>query len=172
MDDRGGTPLRAERGGPTEVCPVEVCPVEVCSIEVGSIFDLLGPIAGARLLEVGGGAGLHLSEAASRGAITWGVDPSADVLRAARSEAPDADLRLGSPSSLPFDSASFDIVCAFGEIGAALTELIRVCRPGGRLALAGSSFRCLCGSDATGLDRHGTPDYPATLLTGVAILVR
>lgn len=172
MDDRDGAPLRAQ--------------------EVGSVYDLLEPIAGARLLEVGGGSGLHLGEAVARGAVVWGVDPAAAVLRAARRDAPDADLRLGGPPDLPFDSASFDIVCAFGDIAdgptagvdrggpdvvdRALAELFRVCRPGGRLALAGRAVRRLHESEAA---RHGrsapgrsASGYPATLLTGVVILER
>lgn len=168
MDDRDGAPLRAQ--------------------EVGTILDLLEPIAGTRLLEVGVGAGLHLSAAVARGAITWGVDPSADVLRAARRDAPDADLRLGEPSSLPFDSASFDIVCAFGHLidsdggnaidscpvvgDVALTELFRVCRPGGRLALAGAPLRRFRGTDGPSLERNGATVYQVQQHPGVAILVR
>jgi ubiquinone/menaquinone biosynthesis C-methylase UbiE len=58
-----------------------------------------------------------------------------------RDRLPDADFRLGAPEELPFDSASFDVVCRFGidtdgrELAASVGEMARVCRRGGVIAV-------------------------------------
>jgi demethylmenaquinone methyltransferase/2-methoxy-6-polyprenyl-1,4-benzoquinol methylase len=76
-----------------------------------------------------------------------GLDPSAEMLRIARRKAAarglDSKLQFvtGTAEELPFESGSFDGVCiAFGirNIGdraRALTEMARVTRPGGRVAV-------------------------------------
>jgi ubiquinone/menaquinone biosynthesis C-methylase UbiE len=100
-----------------------------------------GGLVGKQLLEVGCSDGWNLLTAVDRGAHVWGVDASAALLWLGRDRLPDADFRLGSPEELPFDSASFDIVCRFGittdgrELAASVGEMARVCRRGGVIAL-------------------------------------
>jgi SAM-dependent methyltransferase len=59
--------------------------------------------------------------------------------RAAR-ERPDADLRQGDATALPFEDGSFDtvvfciVLCTIPDHRAAFAEAIRVLRPGGRIA--------------------------------------
>jgi SAM-dependent methyltransferase len=56
-------------------------------------------------------------------------------LEIARWALPDADLRVGDPTeALPFDNGTFDVVAATGG-SAVLTELARVVRPGGLVAV-------------------------------------
>ncbi len=109
--------------------------------EAEAVLDRLGPLDGLRLLEVGCGDGWHLLGASDRGAVVWGVDPSAALLWLARSRLVGADLRLGTHDELPFDTASFDVVCRFdcsddaADAAESLTEMSRVCRRGGVVAL-------------------------------------
>ena len=113
-------------------------------------LEALEPLAGTLLLDVGCGAGLALRLAADRGAAVTGLDASAPMLHVASNRVPDADLRVGDIESLPYDSATFDVVCAFNAVQYAvdpahtMAELTRVCRSGGRVAIGiwGDPGRC------------------------------
>ncbi|MFC8597984.1 class I SAM-dependent methyltransferase [Isoptericola sp. NPDC057191] len=107
--------------------------------------------AEGRTLEVAVGTGLNLPHypravVAGDGAYT-GVEWSPGMLDVARRRAAelgldDLDLRLGDAQDLDLPTASFDTVvctfslCAIGDDRAALAEMTRVLRPGGRLLLA------------------------------------
>lgn len=106
-----------------------------------ALLGALGPLAGVRLLDVGCGVGLLIREAAERGAWIAGVDTADELLEVARWALPDADLRVGIPESLPYDNGRFDVatacntLCYAIDLPAALAELVRVVRPGGRVAI-------------------------------------
>ncbi len=76
------------------------------------------------------------------GARTFGLDFSPEMLALAAKAAPGAVLQQGDAASLPFDDGSFDaVVCNFGMMHlpdqpAALREIRRVLRPGGRFLMA------------------------------------
>jgi SAM-dependent methyltransferase len=105
------------------------------------------PLApGSRVLDVGCGPGAITAELARRfpGAEITGVDISDARLAAARKHCAgltNADVRLGDAADLPFPAKSFDLVyCRFLlEYLAApqdvVREIVRVCRPGGRVLL-------------------------------------
>lgn len=101
----------------------------------------LGPLDGVRLLDAGCGAGLALQCAADRGATVSGTDAAAPLLEVARQRTPAADLRTADIEELPHDDGAFDVVTAFNSIQyaadpvQAVTELARVVRPGGRVAV-------------------------------------
>jgi SAM-dependent methyltransferase len=111
---------------------------------------------GMDVLDVGTGPGNAALPAAKVGARVIGVDGSADLLAIARERAADAmveiDWEQGRPEELPFEDASFDrVLSAFGHTFAssperAAAELLRVCRPGGAIAV--------CGWTATGVGAH------------------
>ena len=102
--------------------------------------------AGERVLDVATGSGNAALAAARRFADATGVDYVPDLLDRgwARSaaEALPIDLREGDAEALPFADESFDVVLStFGVMFApdqekAAQELLRVCRPGGRIGLA------------------------------------
>lgn len=106
------------------------------------ICDVAGIAAGQRVLDVACGTGVVAREAARRGAEVAGLDRNSGMLSVARRLAPQVDWREGLAERLPFVDASFDAVtCQFGlmffeDRAQALGEMIRVLRPGGRLAVA------------------------------------
>jgi SAM-dependent methyltransferase len=106
-----------------------------------ALLGALGPLDGVRLIDVGCGVGLLIREAAERGAWIAGVDTADELLEVARWALPDADLRVGVPGALPYDNGRFDVatacntLCYSPDLPAALRELIRVVRPGGRVAI-------------------------------------
>jgi len=104
---------------------------------------LLGDVGGRRVLEVGCGAAAAARWLATQGAEVVGIDLSAGMLRhallAAKSSGVRVPLVQGDVLALPFPDASFDMACtAFGAIpfvedsAAAMREVYRVLRPGGR----------------------------------------
>ena len=96
-------------------------------------------------LEVGMGTGLNLPFYPPDVKLT-GIDLSAAMLRKARARAADlhrsVDIQEADAHTLPFAAGSFDSVvctfslCAIPDGRRALSEMIRVLRPGGQLLLA------------------------------------
>lgn len=109
--------------------------------------DLLGLQPTERVIEIGFGPGIAVEQAAGRAAFVAGVDFSRAMLASAQRRNAEAvragrvDLRHGDASALPFPEASFDAAYSIHSIYfwpqplAALREIRRVLRPGGRLAL-------------------------------------
>jgi SAM-dependent methyltransferase len=101
---------------------------------------------GERVLDVACGAGNTAIAAARRFAKVTGLDYVPALLEhgreRAKAELVDVDYVEGDAQALPFDDSSFDCVMStFGVMFApdqerAAAELLRVCRPGGRIALA------------------------------------
>jgi SAM-dependent methyltransferase len=71
-----------------------------------------------------------------------GVDPNPDMLAVARAKDAPVDWRDGAAEALPFPDAAFDAVISqfgmmfFADRPRAVREMLRVLRPGGRLAVA------------------------------------
>jgi SAM-dependent methyltransferase len=95
-----------------------------------------------RLLDYGCGDGVMLKHAETRGAVCFGIDVRADAIADARTRVPRATLHLiGINDPIPFPGAFFDTVLMIEVLEhvpdehAALREIARVLRPGGRLIL-------------------------------------
>lgn len=105
-----------------------------------------GVIAGQRLLDVGCGTGVVAVTAARAGARVTGLDLTPALLERARQNAAtagaDIEWHEGDAEQLPFAEASFDVVLSqFGHIFAprpeiAVSEMLRVLRPGGTIAFS------------------------------------
>ncbi|WP_327365655.1 class I SAM-dependent methyltransferase [Streptomyces sp. NBC_01217] len=110
------------------------------------LMETLDIRPGSRVLDAACGSGNATIAAARRFADVTGLDFSPAMLEAARRrlevERVDADLVEGDVEHLPFDEGEFDVVTsAFGAMFApdqkrTAAELLRVCRPGGRIGLA------------------------------------
>ncbi|MFA1549700.1 class I SAM-dependent methyltransferase [Actinomadura chokoriensis] len=109
---------------------------------VGPLLDAAGVTAGTRFLDVGTGPGFVSQEAVRRGARAAAVDAEEGMAETARRNVPGLDVRVAVLPEVPFEDASFDAVAGnfvinhVGDPHAAIVELMRVLRPGGRLALS------------------------------------
>jgi SAM-dependent methyltransferase len=117
-------------------------------VEIPMLLRALRPPVGGRVLEVGCGRGIALPVLAERlrPASLVGVDIDPALVAIARRQMRAAELDVtvleGDIRELPFDDGSFDLVIDFGtcyHVGggvsgarAALSEIGRVLRPGGR----------------------------------------
>lgn len=112
----------------------------MCAYPAPALLDAAGVGAGDRVLDVGTGPGTVAALACARGAAVTAVDPEASMLDAARRNAPAADVRHGVLPRLDLGDGAFDAVTAnfvlnhVGDPPAALAELRRVTRVGGRIA--------------------------------------
>jgi SAM-dependent methyltransferase len=103
--------------------------------------DSVAPEPGARLLDVACGTGNAAAVALARGARVTGLDSSERLVAVARERIPDGEFVVGDAADLPFADEAFDAaVSVFGVIFAspgerAASEIARVVRPGGRIAI-------------------------------------
>src|SRR2546428_12287168 len=111
-----------------------------------AVVAAVNPHAGARVLDVACGSGNTALVAARRFCEVTGIDFVASLVERARQRAATdgvkAEFREGDAQALPFPNATFDAVFStFGVMFApnqelAAIELLRVCKPGGRIGLA------------------------------------
>lgn len=103
------------------------------------------PFPGARLLDVGTGTGIAAAEAAAavgEAGSVIGIDGSTGMLAVARRVRPEIRTVAAVVIDLPFRDGAFDTVIGnfvlahFTKYQTALHDLLRVLRPGGRLAMS------------------------------------
>lgn len=107
---------------------------------VTALLDAVGPVRGARLLDIACGPGYAAEAARARGAVALGVDFSEQMISGAREGHPGLEFSTADAHALPFQDESFDaVVCNFGlphfsRPQIALAEAFRVLRHGGQFA--------------------------------------
>jgi len=109
-------------------------------------INRLAPPRGGRVLDVATGTGWAARRLAEQGFQVTGVDFAPEVLTAANDLAVarklDIAFELADAEALPYADASFDaVISSFGIMFVqrpedAAAEIARVCKPGGRIALA------------------------------------
>lgn len=103
---------------------------------------LLDKVKGLRVLDVGCGEGRYSRKLAARGAHVTGIDPVQEFLDVAKEKLPTGTFIKAFGESLPLPDASFDIVLSYLSIVdmpdyvAAIREMARVLKPGGRIVVA------------------------------------
>ncbi len=128
---------------------------------------------GERVLDVACGSGNTAIAAARRAwGGTVGVDYVPELLEhgkeRAAAEGLDIEWAVGDTESLPLDDASFDVVLStFGAMFApnqpkAAAELLRVCRPGGRIGMANWVPDGLVGQMFAITVKHAPPPFALT----------
>lgn len=140
-------------------------------------LDRLDVSPGASLLDVACGSGQLALIAARRGARVTGVDIAANAIVAARgrANAEGLDVRFdeGDAEALPYPDASFDVVASlYGAMFAprpelVTAELLRVCRPGGTIAMGNWTREGFIGTMFKTFARFiAPPGMPAPVLWG------
>lgn len=122
---------------------------------------------GTRVLDVACGAGQIAIPAARAGARVTGVDIATNSIEQARARAQAEGLEVrfdeGDAEMLPYEAASFDLVVSL--IGAMFAprpervaaELVRVCRPGGRIVMANWTPEGFVGQMFKAIGKHVPP---------------
>jgi SAM-dependent methyltransferase len=119
--------------------------------------------SGGRLLDVGCGTGWSSRLLSEKGFEVCGLDVTIDSLEVASGSR--LEFRVGDAMRLPFESASFDVVCAYQTLehipnpARALAELDRVLRPGGTVCIVGPNLISL-GQNLRALFRHAWRNRP------------
>jgi SAM-dependent methyltransferase len=139
---------------------------------------------GARILDVACGTGNAAIPAARAGGLVTGVDIAPNLLEQARKRAAAEHLEIrfdeGDAEELPYKDHEFDIVFSmFGAMFAprperVAAELIRVCRPGGLIAMANWTPEGFVGKSFQITAQMAPPPagLPAPTLWGNELVVR
>lgn len=146
--------------------------------------ERLSIASGMNILDVACGTGNTALPAARRGAHVTGVDIAPNLLERARERASAEGLRVkfdeGDAEHLPYADAEFDLVLSmFGAMFAPRPEQVaaefgRVCRPGGRIAMANWTPAGMAGKMFALTARYLPPPegIPAPVLWGDEEVVR
>jgi ubiquinone/menaquinone biosynthesis C-methylase UbiE len=151
--------------------------------DYGQVANVIMPVAeqfmarielrpGMKLLDAACGTGNLALIAARRGCVTSGLDIAANLLaqarERARQESLDIEFTEGDAEAMPYPDASFDVVVSmYGVMFAprperVVTELQRVTKPGGLIALANWTPTGFIGKMFAVFARH-LPPPPAFL---------
>lgn len=108
--------------------------------EIYDTIDRLRPLADARVLDLAAGTGVATRQLLARHADITAVDPGMPMLQQLRRRSPEVPAVVARAEALPFTEAVFDLACCatawhWVDAGQTVSQLRRVVRPGGLLAL-------------------------------------
>jgi len=146
-------------------------------------YERLDVPAGCELLDVGCGSGQLALLAVRNGVRVTGVDIAPNLVQRAQARAKAEGLNArfmeGDAEALPFDEASFDVVTSL--VGAMFaprpelvaSELLRVCNPGGKIAMANWMPQGFVGQIFKAISKFIAPSgMPAPVLWGEEAVVQ
>jgi ubiquinone/menaquinone biosynthesis C-methylase UbiE len=156
------------------------------SIEDGAVefITRLQIPKGAKVLDVACGTGNLAIPAAKAGALVTGLDFASNLVEQARVRAKAEGLKIefqeGDAEAMPYPDGSFDVVVTmFGAMFCprpekAAAELIRVTKPGGRIAMANWTPQGFAGQmfKLSGMYAPPPPGMPAPVLWGDESIVK
>jgi ubiquinone/menaquinone biosynthesis C-methylase UbiE len=157
---------------------------QITAQEAEQFVERLAVPSGARVLDVACGTGNTAVPAARAGAEVTGVDIATNLLEQAQKRAASERLKIrfqeGDAEELPFPDHSFDMVITmFGAMFAprperVANELLRVCKPGGQIAMANWTPRGFVGGQFQLMAKSvpPPPGIPAPVLWGDEEVVR
>jgi SAM-dependent methyltransferase len=132
-----------------------------------TILDKAGVQSGDSLLDVACGTGNLAIPAAERGAVVTAMDITPKLIEVCRQEAAakglEIDIREGDAEALEFGDDSFDkVISVFGMIFApqhelAASEMVRVCKPGGTVAITSWTLEGMNGQMFGVIGKHMPP---------------
>lgn len=146
-------------------------------------YERLGVAPGARLLDVGCGAGQVALIASRAGAMATGCDIAENWIEKARmraaSEGLPAVFEVGDAEALPYGDGQFDVVVSMvGAMFAPQPDLVaaemkRVCRSGGTIAMANWTPEGFIGQMFKAIAKYiAPPGMPSPVLWGSEPVVR
>ena len=80
-------------------------------LEFRQMLDMLNPLPGKRVLDIGCGIGMNFHSLLNHGLQVTGIDASPYMLDIAAGKSPRVDLRRGYAEDLPFDDNTFHYAC-------------------------------------------------------------
>lgn len=104
------------------------------------LVELLDPVPGTRLLDVGAGRGAIAAAAAARGCVVTAIDPAPRMIEHLAAAHPAVDARVMDAHHIDLPDAAYDVAaCGFvihivSDPARVIDEMRRVVRPGGTVA--------------------------------------
>ena len=133
----------------------------------GPMLRLSGEVRGLRACDVGCGEGRFSRMLAERGAEVIGVDPTIALLRESKRRDRNGRYIVADAEALPLASDSFDLVISYlvlldiPDFRAAVREMTRITKPGGRILVANMNSFCSTSDRAWQRDENGNGLYVA-----------
>jgi ubiquinone/menaquinone biosynthesis C-methylase UbiE len=101
-----------------------------------------GDVNGLDVVDIGCGEGRFCRMLAERGAQVSGIDPTDSFVEMAKAKHSDGDYRIGFAETLPYPDQAFDLAISYlvlldvEDYRAAIAEMVRVLKPGGKAVVA------------------------------------
>ena len=105
------------------------------------LFELLNPLSGASILEVGCGTGNYLKKIYNKSSLVTGLDISRNMLLRTKSKLPGINLIRSNAECLPFPNKSFDAIYSIqvlhhiNDKSKLMSEVYRTLKKGGKFVL-------------------------------------